>query len=334
MDATRFDTLVRSFARGDTRRRILAVLAALPLGGLLLALGGEEAAAERPRDRLKRRNKQHHRKRRNQRRSNKHNNKKKGGGKGGSQCAATGSLCEQHSDCCTNNCFNFVCAARVTTCGAGDTARQCVPPARGCAGGSCCYGSAGCGETCCQPPANQCNPQDECCAPNCAGRQCGDDGCGAGGTCGTCPVNATCNESTGQCESTCTPQCQGKQCGPDGCGSNCGSCSDNATCNESTGQCICDDCEPNEICCSGQCVTLDDDHNNCGACGHQCIPPTVCSSSICCIHDVGSPCSASQPCCGIGICQNGACCAPSGQGCNQNPANCCSGQCNQFGACV
>ena len=76
-------------------------------------------------------------------------------------CQASGSLCLQDSDCCIGNCFNFVCADRVPVCSQGGATRQCVPPANGCAGGTCCYGSAACGDRCCQPPANQCNPQGE-----------------------------------------------------------------------------------------------------------------------------------------------------------------------------
>jgi hypothetical protein len=66
MDPTRSNSLVRSLARGNSRRRALAVLAGLPLGGLLTALGEDDAEAERPHERTHRRNKQHHRKRRNQ----------------------------------------------------------------------------------------------------------------------------------------------------------------------------------------------------------------------------------------------------------------------------
>ena len=131
---------------------------------------------------------------------------KRKGGKGGlgdTRCEAIGSLCELDGDCCSRNCFNFICADRVTTCGTGDAVRQCVPPAKGCAGGHCCYGAAGCGEQCCELPANQCNPQNECCVPNCDGRQCGPDGCGAGGTCGSCSSDQTCNDETGHCAATC-----------------------------------------------------------------------------------------------------------------------------------
>lgn len=201
MDPTRFDALARTLGGSGTRRRILAVLAALPLGGTLLALEDDEAAAERPRDRVKRRNQQHKRKQRNNKNKNNKNKntKKKGGGLGGSQCGATDSDCSQDSDCCSNNCFNLGCADKVHSCGSGDSATACHPAANGCAGGTCCHGAAVCGGSCCDGAANQCNPQGECCAPNCAGRLCGPDGCGGGGTCGACPSGTTCDEVTGRC---------------------------------------------------------------------------------------------------------------------------------------
>jgi hypothetical protein len=162
-----------------------------------------------PRDRLSRRTKQRRRKRRNEKRRNQHKGGNGGGGGGGGvgndQCAATGDDCTQASDCCSNNCLDFGCAAKVHTCGA----TACHPAANACAGETCCYGSAVCNGTCCDAPANQCNPQGECCAPNCSGRECGTDGCGGGGTCGTCSGGATCNEASGQCEEPCDvcPSC-------------------------------------------------------------------------------------------------------------------------------
>jgi hypothetical protein len=69
-------------------------------------------------------------------------------------------------------------------------------------GRTCCRG------TCCQLPANQCNLEGMCCAPNCAGRTCGPDGCGKGGTCGSCGVCQTCTA-----RGTCEPVPNGTVCG-------------------------------------------------------------------------------------------------------------------------
>ena len=68
MESRRFDSLVRTFAAASTRRRVLAVLAALPLVSEILGLAPDEAAAEKPRDRIKRRKDANRRKRRNRKR--------------------------------------------------------------------------------------------------------------------------------------------------------------------------------------------------------------------------------------------------------------------------
>jgi hypothetical protein len=64
MDGSRFDTLARVLAPAGTRRRLVTLLAVLPLGGVL-AVGGEESAAERPLDRVQGRTQQRNTKRRN-----------------------------------------------------------------------------------------------------------------------------------------------------------------------------------------------------------------------------------------------------------------------------
>jgi hypothetical protein len=81
MDERTFDRLVSSFASFRTRRRLLAVLAALPVGGLLNTNDWDDAAAERPNQRLGRRTQQRNRKQRNNKKNNK-NNKNNGGGGG------------------------------------------------------------------------------------------------------------------------------------------------------------------------------------------------------------------------------------------------------------
>jgi hypothetical protein len=199
MDETAFDRFARAVSGAGSRRGLLRLVLGLPLAGLLTQLHDDESIAKR---------KRHGRRRGHRPGKHKDNRKgkRKGGKGGGGQCGGNGSLCEQDGDCCSRNCFNFICADRVTTCGAGDATRQCVPPAKGCAGGKCCYGAAGCGDTCCELPANQCNPQNECCVPNCDGRQCGPDGCGTGGTCGSCSSGQTCDDRTGQCVATCSAQ--------------------------------------------------------------------------------------------------------------------------------
>ncbi len=244
MDPVRFDTLTRVLGQIRGRRGVVALIAALPLGGVLTGVTADDAAAERPGDRLQRRSRQRNQKQRNSNKNNnnKKKNKNKGGGRGGSQCAATGSDCNQDSDCCSNNCFNLGCADKVHSCGAN----ACHPAANGCVGDTCCHGAAVCGNTCCAGTANQCNPQGACCAPNCDGRQCGDDGCGSGGTCGNCPSGLTCASDTGQCAPICGPQ----NC-PHGC------CDSNGRCQLGTAAQACGkQGEPCQVCGSGAtCLT-------------------------------------------------------------------------------
>ena len=83
MDGSQFDTLARAFATTGTRRWLVRLVAALPLGGALTTLGQDEAAAERPHERLARRTQQRNRKQRTQRQQNQNQNNNNGGGGNG-----------------------------------------------------------------------------------------------------------------------------------------------------------------------------------------------------------------------------------------------------------
>ena len=76
MDPSAFDTLARSFAPTGTRRRLLPVWR-LPLLGALAVVGEDEAAAERPLDRVQQRTPQRNRKQRNNNKNNNKNNNNK-----------------------------------------------------------------------------------------------------------------------------------------------------------------------------------------------------------------------------------------------------------------
>jgi hypothetical protein len=65
MDESRFDTLARAIATSGTRRRLVTLLAALPLGAALATLSEDEAAAQRLIDRVQQRTPQRNRKQRN-----------------------------------------------------------------------------------------------------------------------------------------------------------------------------------------------------------------------------------------------------------------------------
>ena len=75
METSRFDALTASLRDVGSRRRLLGVLAALPVGGLLAALGEDEAAARNKGQGRKRSHRAGNQKRKRQRRRKKHNNK-------------------------------------------------------------------------------------------------------------------------------------------------------------------------------------------------------------------------------------------------------------------
>lgn len=333
LDPTRFDALARAFAAGSTRRRLVATFTTLPLVGVLTRIPAKDVEDAQARGRSK------GRKHRNRKRQNRNGGNGGGGNNqnqnpnngnasppsplGSTQCGSNGAVCFQDSDCCTKNCFNFQCAARVLQCSQGGTTTNCRPPAKGCAGLQCCYGAVSCNEGCCQAPANQCNPEGNCCAPNCAGKACGDDGCGAGGTCGSCPSGQTCTPD-GQCQGSCVPQCRGRQCGPDGCGGSCGTCPTGSTCNDNSGQCLCTpdctgkQCGPNG--CGGSCGTCGTGQT-CTAAG-QC--QNTCSAQTC----PNGCCDAAGKCQGGGTAQA---CGTGGASCEVCPGpchNCVGGLCS------
>jgi hypothetical protein len=305
MEGSTFDRLARAVSTAGSRRRLLGVLASVGLGGLLSQLDDASTEAKRKR----------HGRRRSHR-PGKHKDNRKGkrkGGKGigGGQCGTTGSDCSQDSDCCANNCFDFACAEKVRTCGTGDTAKQCLPPAKGCAGETCCYGPLACGDRCCDAPANQCNPQGACCAPNCADRQCGDDGCGAGGTCGSCSADQTCDDATGQCVSTCSAQ----TC-PDGCCDAAGRCQlgfSRQACGKNGEAC--------QECASGQTCLAN------SVCGN--VAGTCTTSVATCGNNLHSPCNSNDLCtCDLTIDGTQVCRATDvhcGVSCNSN-ADCGAGR--------
>ena len=107
---------------------------------------------------------------------------------------------------------------------------------------------------------------------------------------GTLPDGAACPGGScraGSCIPTttprpdCTPNCTGKACGDDGCGTSCGGCTGGLTCQG--GQCVLT-CDSGLTPCAGNCVNLQTDSTNCGACGTTCTFPhasATCDDGVC-----------------------------------------------------
>jgi hypothetical protein len=156
MDPTAFDALVRTFTTRGTRRRLVALLTALPLGGLLTDLAQDDAGAERPIDRVQGRTPQRNRQQRNTNQNNNNNNK--GGGGGGGRTAPPNTSLRAGPPCTCGS--DRVCCA--------DGVDYCCAPGQRCCDGTTCCGPAPdtfcCGSECCGPPATFCC-DGQCCGP-------------------------------------------------------------------------------------------------------------------------------------------------------------------------
>ena len=198
MDGSRFDTLARAIAQSGTRRRVVSLLLALPLGGVLAVVGTEESVAERPLDWLQRRTPQRNRKQRNDKNDNQDNRR----GQDSDNRNPNQKKCSRSADCQKGRaCCGGVCCQAGATC---DTANRCC--VRTCAGRQC--GPDGCGGT-----------------------------CGSCGTCQTCTAQGTCQPVTngtvcgtsthgGTTLRCCNGACPDPDCAPggehDGCPGPCG----------------------------------------------------------------------------------------------------------------
>ena len=185
MDPSAFDTLVRSFAPSGTRRRLLA---GLPLLGALAVVGEDEAAAERPLDRVRQRTAQRNRKQRNTNQNNKRKNtKQNNGGGGGGGGGAPNSTCT----CCPGTQVYY------------PEANVCCSPGQVGVAGDCC------------PPANVCNDnqgQPVCCQHRCLNGVCCP--CDRVASCQQCVVDVGQTPPQASCQTYCPA---GQFCTPGGC---------------------------------------------------------------------------------------------------------------------
>lgn len=259
MDGRHFDSLTRALTELESRRRLLAVLATLPMLGSLFGLLNLEDAEAKDR---RRRRKARHRRRHNP-------GKHKGKGK------------RKHKRPCVPDSTAQTCAGR---CG------QAI---------NNCQQSVDCGPCACDPACGAClvcDTTSRACVVDASrvGQACGSTGqiCGSNGACActnsTCPACGNCEN--GQCRNTCTdqraPDCVNDQCVctgagnavcslsrpaccPDGCQDlengpqNCGSCGNvcdaGQVCRDGVCNVICgsDFCPAStEACCSGVCQSL------------------------------------------------------------------------------
>jgi hypothetical protein len=176
MDPSAFDTLARSVVQAGTRRRLLArLLVGVPLLGALAVGRENEAAAERPIDRLQQRTQQRNRKQRNNQNNNQNNNNgggggggnnNKGGGGGGGNLGAPVPCGQLNQPCCAGNtCSASADLVCVFAVGAGGICLQCGAPQEPCCPGNTCSG--GPNVICIPPICEQCGfPQQPCCAGN------------------------------------------------------------------------------------------------------------------------------------------------------------------------
>ena len=236
MDGSAFDRFARIVAGTGSRRRVLGLLGALPLSGIVTALGDDATQAVR---------RHHRRKARHQHQvgDDKRNRKGKlaGDDKGkhrckpepnailcAGQCGIVTNGCGDNLDCGPCPCTPTTCAAQGKNCGTvadgcGSTidCGSCTPP------NTCGGGDPGMANICGCAPSGSCP----------VGANCGtvSDGCGGVVTCrGTCPTGQACvNNVCGPCVPRTCAQL-GATCGMvgDGCGgiNDCGPCPSGQTC--------------------------------------------------------------------------------------------------------
>ena len=345
MDLDRLDRLARSVAAARPRRRVLGLLASIPVAGGLLGLSGPEEGDGKKR---RRRGQGKHEKRdRHQVASEKRRRKKKCKPKPAStvcagKCGAVTNNCKKLIDCgaCT-------CPRPCQPCFTCDsTTRTCVPDAtqagKPCGSGQVCVADGTCACTASSCPAcQQCGGDGTCggcdgCCDRAGVCQAGDSNsaCGGGGeTCVVCAGQDACVGGGCVCQSwDCTAQ--GKTCGPltDGCGNtlNCGTCANPIPiCTNNVCEACRSDtqCGPGQVCCNGECFS--------GVCcaATQCTGPGApnCVEHACtCAGNDNAPCPGNKTCCSGGcadLLTDRASCGTCGHACSGSTPVCWGGAC-------
>ena len=309
MDLDRLDRLARSAAAASPRRRVLGLLACLPVaGGLLTLLDAEDALGK---DRRRRRKQRH--KRRKSPGGHKHKGCKPksksvvcagtcGPVKSKQTCGKTVDCgpcdCPQPCDAC------FTCDPATRTCvvDSAQVGKPCGSTGQVCAGDGACA----CDATSC-PACQACGGDGTCggCDGCCDGDTCVAD-CGACQVCddGQCRACPGCCDTSGVCQSGDTNAACGQP------GATCAVCTSPQTCGGGgqEGECGC-----TATTCVAQgknCGTISDGCGGtlpCGTCGGT---TPICTDNVCVACPSDGQCGSGAVCCGGG-CFSGVCCGDS-----------------------
>lgn len=223
---------------------------------------------------------------------------------GGVVCASTtackATTCSTDTDCVSNLCLGTACTPRKANGQVCATDRECL--SNSCADGVCC-------NTDCTGSCEFCNVSTALagtCSLVSSAPRTGHAACGGTGTCaGTCNgssaacvfpgtsvscrvgscatdgslVQAATCDGAGTCPPGAAASCAPFVCGGGACPQSCtgnAQCASNAACVGST----CTVCAAGRAVCNNACADLNNDQNNCGACGHGCLGGT-CSGGFC-----------------------------------------------------
>lgn len=287
MDPSHFDALARALSSVDSRRRLLASLAALPLLGDLFLVSDHTEA--------KRRKRRAQRQRDSQPALVADKKKRKKPKKKKCQPESVAQTCAGRCGSVANNCKQAVDCGSCACDPACDACFRCQENAPN-AEGTCVLDELQQRQSC-GSDGKLCQPDGTCaCVPACSDKVCGPDGCGE--SCGTCDSGQVCT-TAGQC---CTP----------------------TTC-AAIYQEMCQYPEDCDV--YGICGTFDDGCGgtiDCGNCTHPCIScqdhicrpipgGEVCGANTCCFNQCCV--NASQGVCGLqSRCLGGNCC-PLGWSC-------------------